>query len=263
MGNGNYADECNFRVVVTGEHTVMLQHVFFKGQWVAIHDAKMDPLSCKGKGKEYSQLKLHILPDNYVMLESAKFPGRFVNMSANGMPKPPQMVSLSDADGQFYVRVVKQNHIPSTTIYNSLGRPSILNSLHDLMLVQLTSRRAASLIRIKPSGKYESTNVYSDKETLWTLKNRGMGIVSFHNHASPGYWLRIVNNKMVGKGGETELSGDFRVLENPDGSVSFELAKTQGVFIKTDNGEKDFTLYQVSLTGSSSKPVINRVPINA
>ena len=47
------------------------------------------------------------------------------------------------------------------------------------------------------------------------------------------------------QGGETELSGDFRVLENPDGSVSFELAKAQGVFIKTDNGEKDFTLYQV------------------
>ena len=64
----------------------------------------------QGKGKEYSQLKLHILPDNYVMLESAKFPGRFVNMSANGMPKPPQMVSLSDADGQFYVRVVVRPH---------------------------------------------------------------------------------------------------------------------------------------------------------
>ena len=35
------------------------------------------------------------------------------------------------------------------------------------------------------------------------------------------------------------------MIENPDGSASFERVNEKGIFIKTDNGEKDFTLYQV------------------
>ena len=36
-----------FRVIVTGETTIMLQHKDFSGHWLAIHDAKFEPLSAK------------------------------------------------------------------------------------------------------------------------------------------------------------------------------------------------------------------------
>lgn len=59
----------------------------------------------QGRGDIFSQFKIHLLPDNYIMLESVKMPGHFVNMTGNGRSKPPASVAMTDPDGQFYVRV--------------------------------------------------------------------------------------------------------------------------------------------------------------
>lgn len=46
------------------------------------------------------------------------------------------------------------------------------------------------------------------------------------------------------QGGEQQLSGDFRVIENPDGSCSFELVNVPGQFINL-KGEKDWTMFKI------------------
>ena len=46
------------------------------------------------------------------------------------------------------------------------------------------------------------------------------------------------------QGGEQQLSGDFRVIENPDGSCSFELVNGPGQYVNL-KGEKDWTMFKI------------------
>ena len=47
------------------------------------------------------------------------------------------------------------------------------------------------------------------------------------------------------QGAEAYLSGDFQLIENPDGSINFKLVNAPGQFITNESGEKDFTLFKV------------------
>ena len=114
---------------------------------------------------------------------------------------------------------------------------------------------------IKGNGVFTGINITTDKQTFWILYNRGMGIISLRSQPYDGYWMRYFRGRMVNKGGEKELSGDFRVIENPDGSVSLELAKEKGSFIAL-NGEKTFSLFKVVLTGPPKKPTVSRTQLN-
>lgn len=258
-GCGDFAQQCNFRVHVVGGNIVMLQSVQSSGLWMAIHNNKC--VDAKGRGDIFSQFKIHLLPDNYVMLESVKMPGHFVNMTGNGRSKPPASISMTDPDGQFYVRVSKQMYAPSQTIFNAMGAPSVLNTLQDKMLVQLVGRKSNQCFMCKGGGQFAGNNIVTDKSTVFTMYNRGMGIVSFRSHPYEGYWIRIVKGNLVNKGGEQQLSGDFRVIENPDGSCSFELVNVPGQFLNL-KGEKDWTMFKIDLVGNPKNPNITRTQMN-
>ena len=258
FGNGDFTKECNFIVHVTGPDTLMLQSALNTGRWLAILNNK--EVSAKGRGDANSSLKVHILPEGFIMLESVKMPGHFVNVSKNGRSKAPASVALNDPEGQFTIRVTKQNYSPSQCIMNG-GRQSILNQLEDKMLVQLVGRATGQCMMIKGNGVFAGTGNTNDRQTFWILHNRGMGIVSLRSKPCEGYWIRYYKGRMVNQGGEKELSGDFRVLENPDGSVSFELANQAGNFI-TLNGDRNFTLFKVVLTGPAKKPTVSRTQLN-
>ena len=67
---------------------------------------------------------MHILPEGFIMLESVKMPGHFVNVSKNGRSKAPASVALNDPEGQFTIRVTvsckksQYHQQPLSFVYN-------------------------------------------------------------------------------------------------------------------------------------------------
>lgn len=84
----------------------------------------MLPITCihiflsQSKANDHCHLRLHVLPDNYVVFESVKNGGEYVAMQKNDVP-PEKVKGLGSNDEmvQFFVRVqVSPKYCPHSTV---------------------------------------------------------------------------------------------------------------------------------------------------
>jgi hypothetical protein len=235
FGNGGFVkNDCKFKVVIpdkAGPGVFMLQN----GEWAGLHVAIKSHKVQASKANENCHLRVHVQPDNYVVFESVKNPGEFVAMQKNDVP--PEKVKgleMSDEMVQFFVRVERQKHPHSQQIMTPFGRLSIANQLRDRSIIQLYLK-PSTYLSINGTGFILSTTNGGDKNTFFTLIDRGMGIVSLHSHQYPGFRLRMNNFVLEGKG-DPNLSADWRLKENGDGTVQFESVICQGACVGINKG---------------------------
>lgn len=106
----------------------------------------------QGKGGPFTQLKLGVLPDNYVTLESVSNPGNYVNMSSQGVANAPNTIMPTSPDAQFFVRLNRQCYTPRTTLMTPFGTPSLINKVHNDMIVQLEAFHTGVFLAVMPNG---------------------------------------------------------------------------------------------------------------
>lgn len=265
FGNGGFVKaESRFKVVEpdkAGRGVIMLQNMEWAGLHIAIKSHKVQVTSAS----DHCHLRPVVLPDNYVVFESVKSPGEYVAMQKNDVP-PEKVNGLSDGDTmvQFFVRVERQKHTYSNAIMTPFGRPSIANQLRDQCVIQLYLKSSNTFLSINGNGIVLSTANGGDKHTFFKWVDRGMGIVSLHSNQYPGYRLRMNNFVLEGKGDPTLLA-DWRLKENPDGTVQFESVTCQGACVGINQGGaliRDLSIFLVNIQKFGGAETITKSPIN-
>jgi hypothetical protein len=264
MGNGSFVKNNSlFKVVVpdkAGPGVIMLQNV----EWAGIHIAIKSHKVQTSKANDYCHLRVHVLPDNYVVFEGVKSSGEYVAMQKNDVP-PEKVKDLGTGDEmvQFFVRVQRQKHPYSQTIMTPFGRPSIANQLRDGSIIQLYLK-PSTYLSINSNGIILSTNNGGDKHTFFELIDRGMGIVSLHSKQYQGYRLRMNNFVLEGKG-EPTLVADWRLKENADGTVQFESVVCPGACVGINQGgvlRKNVSIFLVNIQRFGGAETITKSPLN-
>ena len=121
----------------------------------------------QGKGGPFTQLKLGVLPDNYVTLESVSNPGNYVNMSSQGVANAPNTIMPTSPDAQFFVRLNKQCYTPRTTLMTPFGTPSLINKIHNDMIVQLEAFHTGVFLAVIPNGSVTMSSNPMDPNSKW------------------------------------------------------------------------------------------------
>ena len=124
----------------------------------------------QGKGGPFTQLKLGVLPDNYVTLESVSNPGNYVNMSSQGVANAPNTIMPTSPDAQFFVRLNKQCYTPRTTLMTPFGTPSLINKIHNDMIVQLEAFHTGVFLAVMPNGSVTMSSNPVGYTVLHTLR---------------------------------------------------------------------------------------------
>lgn len=106
----------------------------------------------QGKGGPFCDLRIGVLPDNYVVLESLSQPGNYVNMTAQGVPNPSNAVLPTSQDAQFFVRLSKQFYTPRMPITTPRGTPSLITKLRNDMIVQLEAFHTGVFLSVIPNS---------------------------------------------------------------------------------------------------------------
>eukprot|EP00731_Ephydatia_muelleri_P018280 Em0011g320a len=264
-GDGAFGhDQSAFTVVVPEGQppgVIMLRNVFFPGCYISI---RKNAIHGDGKGHKFCYLRVKPLPDNYVMFESVESPGQLLALTAQGVCRSPVGLGPGDQEAHFFVRVQKQLHAYSTLIMTPFGRPSIMNQLRDQSLIQLYVKSTGTYLSISNSGFVVFTPNGNDAHTFFKYSDRGMGIVSLHSNKYPGFRMRAFNGSIQGKG-DDNINADFRVKENPDGTVVFESVSCPGINIGIQAGPQYVVGLSINLVGIQNfggSQTITKTPLN-
>ena len=108
-------------------------------------------LDVQGRGGPFCDLKVGVLPDNYVVLESVSQPGNYVNMTARGIPSPSNTVLPTSPDAQFFVRLSKQFYASRAPLTTPTGMPSLFAKLRNDMIIQLEAFHTGVFLSAMPN----------------------------------------------------------------------------------------------------------------
>ncbi|XP_011404280.2 PREDICTED: uncharacterized protein LOC105312944 [Amphimedon queenslandica] len=215
---GNFSKtDSSWDVSIASNNGVVFTNVNWKGMHIAIRGKS---LTAKGSNDKHCPLKVHVLPDNYIYLESLHQPGTYVGFDQRGNPRKPKELAPSEVDAQFFVRILRQKHL-SYDIKNPGGGASVFTRIPDMSVVQFFVSGHEKYLSINSAGAVLTTANPNDDTTFFYWKDRGMGIVSLQSYKFQGYRFRVSGNAIIAKG-DPDLNSDFRVKENSDGTVTFE-----------------------------------------
>lgn len=260
-GGGSFTlqNDSHFSVVVPRQeqdHVFMLKS-FSSKNYISIN--KKGRIVCNGSGDEFCEFHVRTVTANSpkVCIESVKFPGYFLAMSADGTAGDPKLVGASSKETHFIVRV--QRFSPAHTMLSNpmaCGRPSVAKQLRDRGVVQLQCASGTGFLAITKKGMVEESkpskpNTPIDKNTQLTVYNRGMGIFSFRSAKHTDNWIRIKAFKVEGTG-DPNLFADFFLKEAADGTVCFESLRCKGSHVTILSNQQTVTTFRIITAGQQT-----------
>lgn len=248
-------------VTIAANNGIVFQNVNWQGLHLSI---RKKAITAKSKNDKHCPFDPKVLPDNYVYFESRESPNSFLAFQANGKPRNPQEVSGSDPDAHFFIRVIRQKHPYSNPITLPFGRPSIFAQVRDQAVVQLYSKAGNAFLSIDNRGNVKTISSDNDNTTFFIWVDHGMGIVSLKSHRFDGFRVRMGGFVVTGKG-DPDINSDFRVWENPDGTIKFESVSCPSGHLSLNVGGQavqNFSVFLVTIQKFGRSETISKVPLN-